>query len=88
MKEIIIKQYQCEYCDEIDDDKEYIKDHEDGCYYNPKRRLCASCEYKGEKYFSYNFYRVAHHCNHPTYKKENCHVGIHEICKNYKASNT
>lgn len=43
MKEI--KAYQCEYgCKKVLLTKQGIKRHEEKCFWNPKRKACASCK--------------------------------------------
>lgn len=85
MKEIKITEYTCDYCDEQDKDKQYIEEHEAECYFNPNNETCATCRYKGEKYYSYNFEALAHKCN--KHEKENCHVGVNEKCDEYEKDN-
>lgn len=35
--------FECDYCGLTDTKKEYVRNHERGCYLNPKTRACPTC---------------------------------------------
>lgn len=77
-----IEAYKCEFCGKVYELKSSCSSHQNRCYFNPKTRSCASCEFNVEDREEYkpHHFRVFRSCTmkHPIAQ------GLKTKCEDYQ----